>query len=505
MNSTPYDAIIIGAGVSGLSCAAHLAKNRKSVIVFEMNNRPGGYCCSYLRKEMIFDPGAHWILDGPGFNNLLQSFSVEPIEFKKLKAVYRILGPTKYVDILMADEESFVKSMQKSFPHVRDESLERLIEVANTVKLELDTMPTSSLELVSLLGKMKMGITMLSKAKNIFKYSSLKLQDFLYNLFPGEEYKDLRAALHIAPGEETTAIALLVFLAFGMAESAWGIKGGAQNIPDALVEAVKKNGGEVQFSKMVSRIKIQDKKVQGVILNDKTEYNAEAVVAAIDAKQLYNTLIQDIDIPKKLHQKINETAISNSWFSVSIVTNINPAKYDFDGTDVLFLNTNDSSEAGKPNNPEKNGFVAKFNSLNDESYKTAKAKEEYHSIHLLAPATFEYQNYWKAGKRLNRGEKYNDFKYKYAMKLVSRLEERIPELGKHIIHMDVSTPLTYYRYTLNHHGSGLGWQERALWKQRLSFVKGLYHAGMWSFPGPMVEPSIESGKNAAKLILRDFP
>ena len=41
-----------------------------------------------------------------------------------------------------------------------------------------------------------------------------------------------------------------------------------------------------------------------------------------------------------------------------------------------------------------------------------------------------------------------------------------------------------------------------LWKQKLKFVKGLYHAGMWSFPGPMVEPSIESGKNAAELVMR---
>ncbi len=505
MVSHEYDSIVIGAGVSGLSCAAHLAKAGKKVIVLEQSKKPGGYCCSYTRKGLIFDPGAHWILDGPGFNELLTSFGVEPIEFIQLKAVYRILGPTKYVDILMSTKELFVKSIRKSFPNIRDESLEKLIEIGNLVKFELDNMPTNSMELISLFGKIKMGVTMMLKARNVIKYSSLNLQKFLHELFPGEEYKDLRAALHIAPGEETTAIALLVFLAFGMTESAWGIRGGAQSIPDALVKAVKNNRGKIQFSKKVSKIKVQDKRVTGIILEDKTEYKANTVIAAVDAKQLYNQFLKGVEVPKKLMQKINETTFAGSWFSVSLVTDLNPADYDFDGTDVLFLNTNDVVEAGKPNNPEKNGVVAKFNSLHDESYRTSKAKENHHSINILAPATFGFQNYWKAGKKLKRGDKYEELKQKYAKKLISRLEERIPDLSKHIIHSDVSTPLTYHRYTLNHHGSGLGWQDMILWKQRLKFVKGLYHAGMWSFPGPMVEPSIESGKNAAELVLRDYP
>jgi len=231
---------------------------------------------------------------------------------------------------------------------------------------------------------------------------------------------------------------------------------------------------------------------------------AKSVIAAIDAKQLYYELLKGVEIPKKLSQKIDESAVSGSWVSVSLVTDLNPADYDFDGTDILLLNTNDVAEAGKPNNPEYNGFVAKFNSLHDESYRTGKAKDNHHSILLTSPATIEYQNYWKAGKKLNRGKKYNEFKKKFAMKLIQRLEEHIPNLSNHIVQMDISTPVTYHRYTLNHKGSGLGWQDMSLWKQRLKFVKGLYHAGMWSFPGPMVEPSIESGKNAAELVLRDY-
>lgn len=502
MSSTDFDVIVIGAGVSGLSCAAHLARAGKKVMVFEQSKRPGGYCSSFTRKKLVFDPGAHWILDGPGFNSLLESLNVKPIEFLRLQSVYRVLGPTKYVDVNFSERELFVKSMRKSFPNVKDAALNQLIEIAYIVKNEMETMPTDSLELLSLYGKLKSGVTMLLKARNMMKYSKLKLQKFLEELFPGDEYKDLRAALHIAPGEETTAIALLVFLAFGMEKSAWSPKGGAQSIPNALVEAVKKNGGKIKYSKRVVKIDLEDKEIRKVVLEDKTEHKAKSIVAAIDAKQLYGKLLNPDIVPKKFKQRIDETPFSGSWFSVSIVTDLNPAEYNFDGTDVLFMNTNDIAEAGMPNNPEKNSFVAKFNTLHDDSFRLEGAKDEHHSIHLTSPATFEYKNFWKAGKKLKRGEKYDKFKKEFAQKLIKRVETRIPDLGEHIVSMDISTPLTYHRFTLNHHGSGLGWKDMILWKQKTRFAKGVYHAGMWSFPGPMVEPSIESGKNAALLVLK---
>jgi prolycopene isomerase len=504
MSSTDFDTIVIGAGVSGLSCAAHLAKAGRKVIVFEQSKKPGGYCCSYVRKKLIFDPGAHWILDGPSFNTLLESLGVEPIEFIRLESVYRVLGPTKYVDVNFSERELFIKSMRKSFPHVKDTSIDQLIEIAYTVKNEMDTMPKDSLELLSLLGKLRSGVTMLLKARNMMRYSKLKLQDFLERIFPGEEYKDLRAALHIAPGEETTAIALLVFLAFGMERSAWGPRGGAQSISNALANAVKKNGGKIKYSSKVAKIELKNKKISGVVLDDKTKYTAKSIVAAIDAKQLYNKLLCSDMLPKNFKKKIDETPFASSWFSVSIVTDLDPSKYGFNGTDVLMMNTNNIAEAGIPNNPEKNSFGVKFHSLHDDSFRLEGAKENHHSMLLISPATFDYKKYWNAGKRLKRGERYVKLKKKYAQKLIERMEVRIPNLSNHIVSMDINTPITYHRYTLNHHGSGLGWSDMILWKQKIKFTKGLYHAGMWSFPGPMVEPSIESGKNAALLVLKQL-
>src|SRR3989338_5307146 len=54
-----YDAIIIGAGMSGLVCGCHLAKAGMKVLIVEQHDKPGGYCTSFKRKGFLFDAAAH--------------------------------------------------------------------------------------------------------------------------------------------------------------------------------------------------------------------------------------------------------------------------------------------------------------------------------------------------------------------------------------------------------------------------------------------------------------
>ncbi len=53
-----YDVIIVGAGVSGLSLAALLAKSGRSVLVLEAIHYPGGCASSYEKRSAWFDVGA---------------------------------------------------------------------------------------------------------------------------------------------------------------------------------------------------------------------------------------------------------------------------------------------------------------------------------------------------------------------------------------------------------------------------------------------------------------
>lgn len=43
MPEDTYDAIVVGAGMGGLSAAAFLARQGKKILVLEKHDKPGGY------------------------------------------------------------------------------------------------------------------------------------------------------------------------------------------------------------------------------------------------------------------------------------------------------------------------------------------------------------------------------------------------------------------------------------------------------------------------------
>jgi len=56
-----FDIIIIGSGVSGLTCACILGKFGKKVLVLEQHDRPGGCLHTFQEKGFTFQSGNHYI------------------------------------------------------------------------------------------------------------------------------------------------------------------------------------------------------------------------------------------------------------------------------------------------------------------------------------------------------------------------------------------------------------------------------------------------------------
>ena len=53
------DAIVIGAGLGGLSAATMLARNGLGVLLLERHNVPGGYATSFVRGRYEFEVALH--------------------------------------------------------------------------------------------------------------------------------------------------------------------------------------------------------------------------------------------------------------------------------------------------------------------------------------------------------------------------------------------------------------------------------------------------------------
>jgi phytoene desaturase (3,4-didehydrolycopene-forming) len=70
-------AVIIGAGIGGITTAAFLAKNGYRVRVYEKNPAPGGRCGQIIRDGHRFDVGATMFMM-PGITGKPGSLGLDP-------------------------------------------------------------------------------------------------------------------------------------------------------------------------------------------------------------------------------------------------------------------------------------------------------------------------------------------------------------------------------------------------------------------------------------------
>ncbi len=108
------------------------------------------------------------------------------------------------------------------------------------------------------------------------------------------------------------------------------------------------------------------------------------------------------------------------------------------------------------NDPENSFFSMQF-----PEYYTKGKKEGTYGNQIVAPASFAYEDTWKTGPEGTRGGEYKELKQRFAEALIQRAESYIPGLGPHILHLDVATPVTMHRYTLNDQGAAVGWSYKS--------------------------------------------
>ena len=118
-NQYDYDAIIIGAGISGLVCGCYLAKAGMKVLIVEKNAKPGGYCTSFTRKGFTFDACAH-SLGGLGKEGIVSQVVKEldidqQMKLKRFDPLDIIIAPD-YKISFWSNLNKTIYELQDNFP-----------------------------------------------------------------------------------------------------------------------------------------------------------------------------------------------------------------------------------------------------------------------------------------------------------------------------------------------------------------------------------------------------
>ena len=500
VNKSTYETIIIGAGIGGLTTGNFLAKEGQQVLILEKHFQIGGYVTAYKRRGYPLDV-VHVISglkSGAPLDNIFKHLRLyEKVQFIEIEKTFIYKFP-EYSISCYTEIEKYKDELKNYFPEEKqniDNIMDEMTEVWKQTQ--------SSYYNPSFLNM----ITYPIRFPKLVKYQNWTFEKFLDKFTTNFTLKKVLSAGWGYNGLDMSRISALSMVSMLMSYhtgGAWYPKGGYQNLSNAFAENFKKLGGSIKTNSEVKKIIFQDNKAVGVETKSGEEFFAKNIVSNSDTKKTFTLLIENDFVPNRLYQRVTEYSQSVSGVVVHLVVDMEIPDDLCCGCIMYFpkFDTEENQfalwERGKIElDPNSMGFGMAISTLKDKEM-VSDGKHVLDLIYMPAP----YDYFIK-----NREEDYVKLKEDVAKKIIKAAENVIPDLGKQVIVTDVSTPLTYERYTNATKG---GWYDiDCSPKQALlgrirnkTPIKGLYLTGAKTFPGSGMFAAINAGLFTADAILK---
>ena len=488
-----YDAIVVGAGVGGLTAAAFMGRAGKKVLVLEQNPHPGGTAWLYSRKGYNFPMGPlgfsspsiiKGALDGLGHGDGFELKRVRyqaraydmdvpfSLDFPGLEKEYTRLFPEEADSV-----KKFMSDMERIGRAVRDQRNE---EDERTAEEAADTPASEYMD----------GL-----------FSDWRIKRFLGSIGTWEPY---------------SSVALLASMWTLMAnEGIWFPLEGLAGLTNRLKKAAESFGAEVMLSSPVEKILVEDGAVSGVRLRSGELVEAEAVISNADFKKTFLSLVDAEHLPENLVRDVKEARQTESNLQVSIGIKAEAADLSaFDrGSRILYRRSGKDAPAPDWEAPEIDPDVLCARQLevtlwsNDDpalappggGVLVIRSEAEYSHFVRYRPA-------WA-----KRSPEYMPYKMKLAKALVAEADNVAPGLSDAIDFLDVATPLTFEERGGRTGGAVAGWSwdfgdgvDSSSKELVITPVKGLYMAGYQAFSSLFmggVPTAVESGGRAARAAM----
>lgn len=508
-----YDVVVIGAGVSGLTSAALLSRAGMSVLVLELDSRPGGYLAGFRRKDFRFDSAIHWLNQmGPNglVTRIFDFIGTDHPQAKTQQRIKRYLGDD-YDYLLTNQPEDFKSQLIRDFPH-EEKGIVRFFNHARELGKSFDGLGKLSRTEESMSG-LEYGLFMLKKLRFALPF----IKHIRFTGADGVEkglnryFKDKR--LHQVFGSEMDLLSCLVPIGWAYyGDFQLPPEGGSQVFPEWLSHVVGSYGNDIQFKARVSEILLDDKRAVGCRFEHRQKKYAVKsthVLAACDIQALYERMLPESVVSPKFKKKLDEAKLYSSSVTLSLALDCPVEDLGF-GEEMIYLSKNGlEREAHANGDPHTNGISILAPSLRDPSM----APKGKGTLTIYVPAFFKQADEWRTERtesgEVIRGDAYKEYKQEYADILLARIEEKLaPGLRRHIEYCDIATPITHWRYTGNRDGSMMGARPgkenmQAKIAHYKTPVKNLILGGHWAELGGGVPIAVRAAANAAMLTLQD--
>jgi phytoene dehydrogenase-like protein len=494
-----YDAIVIGAGLGGLSAAATLARAGLGVRLFERHVQPGGYATTFVRDRHEFEVSLHALsgIGTPGNRGtlwpILEKLGVsDRVEFLPIESLYRSIAPGLDLRLPPGPEQA-IDVLCSTFPDER-RGLKRVIREILAIQREATQAtsggdPPSTFEALTRYPRLShAAITPLSTL----------LDRELRGPLPKLAVAQLWGYFGLPPSK-----ASLVYFAGGLASylrfGASYPKGKSQALSNAFVDSIEAAGGRVSLGCGIKKILVRSGSIHGVITDHDETVTAAAVLSNASPLTTCVDLLDKGDVPEQYLRRIFAGRISLGSVCAYVGLDVEHTQLGLLDHEVFINDSADIDshyEAYLGTGMPEAFLLACYNGT-DPTFSPPGTS----SVVLVSLASGD------AWARVHPAE-YPALKHQFAQHMIERANRVFPGLRDHVEVAVVSTPVTNMRYTANPGGAIYGFAntpaENPGWRPGYRGpLPGLWFAGAWTQPGGGYEPCIASGYLAARCILTE--
>ncbi|MCC6398941.1 MAG: NAD(P)/FAD-dependent oxidoreductase [Bacteroidetes bacterium] len=507
-DDTTYDAVIIGSGLGGLSCAAAFARQGFRPLVLEQHDKPGGYATAFSRPGgFTFDVSLHSTSVGQrdGIYNLIQGFpEISEVEFFLHPTLYRAIFPEHDISVAQRDPGAYIKTLIGHFPEEKD-GITGLFEDMKGLTQDIGRLQSAR-------GQFDMNKFPV-EFPFLFKFNNKTWGNMVDGRITNPKLKGIVSSqwpyYGLPPSKLSCFYYAMPFLGYLSHGGAYP-KGRSQEISNAFSRYITNHGGKVLLNSRVEKIIVKDQTATGVVTADGTSYTGRVIISNANSFDTFRTMMKQKELLAEYESRMQQYSVSLSCFQVFL-----GLKEDLVGklgiTDSeIFTETGYDPEESYRHmltaNVEDGGVAV---TLYDNIYKgySPAGKNTLNILTLQGYGPWEkYEKDYVAGKKAA----YIAEKERMADILIRKAEEQLlPGLSQAIQVREIGTPLTNVRYTGNYRGAIYGWDQTtnnsgATRVGHSTPVKNLYLAGAWSRPGHGYGAVIPSGLECFAEIVKQW-
>jgi len=443
-----YDLIIIGSGLSGLSSGMMWQKNTENrrTLIVEKNSYPGGYSTAYEREGYVFETTQLF----PDIIDILDYLEID-LDLKQYEGNFmrRLVVDGEQVEEykIPAGAENFKNYLLQIFPEdaekirsLMDYSVDMFKQVrklkANSTLSDKLKIPFQAPKVVANLNRTYSGL--LDK----FKISNQKLREVMETFTSFSGVPSDRASAIMATGAMLSSMTRC-FRPYGFFDE----------FPAKMAQLFQERGGEILFGAEVEKILVEQGKAKGIkVKGEERPLLAETIITTVDPMLAMLTLVGEEHLPAAYVERLKNTIMSVSSINVALGLD---DKIDMQSLDLDYPYNVVSTGLGTA---EKlfQGYLDGDHAFSDDCFHMAVICP---SLTTGAKNTVTLRctpfalGQWKEWREQDYS-RYQREKERWADFFIGIAEKYfIPDLSKHIVVKDISTPATYARYSGSPSGS----------------------------------------------------